>query len=379
MTVAFGRLRRSARAGAVLAVLAGMMSMGLQCPFTGGVVLPGEPITVVLGASATEGRAPFEIGFNAARALPPGGEFDSINWDFDDGVVINNSDAVDIDHVFEDGGTFTVKAYIFADGALYAVAEVDVTILAEAALTAEIAASAIAGNTPLTVQFAATATTSDDAGIASWAWDFGDKGASTQQNPTHTFATDGLRTVRLTVTDTRGRTAVATRRIANGDRIRFTTTKGQIVIALDWANAPRSCQNVMQYVAEGFYEGTIFHRVVRGFVIQWGGFTAQLEPKQTRDPVASESDNGLSNTRETVAMARTSDPDSATSQIYINMADNSGDLDYVDENNPGYTVFGTVVAGMAVAEQIEDVPVVTRNGLENVPVTPITVTAVGVE
>ena len=138
-----------------------------------------------------------------------------------------------------------------------------------------------------------------------------------------------------------------------GPRVALETDLGRIVIELDAERAPRTVANFLRYVREGFYDGTIFHRVVPGFVVQGGGFTADLVRKPTHPPIPNESDNGLSNRRGTVAMARTRDPDSATSQFYINLADNA----FLDHRPPaarpsGYTVFGRVVEGMDVVEAI---------------------------
>ena len=138
-----------------------------------------------------------------------------------------------------------------------------------------------------------------------------------------------------------------------GPRVALETDLGRIVIELDAERAPRTVENFLRYVREGFYDGTVFHRVVPGFVIQGGGYTARLERKPTHPPIPNESDNGLSNRRGTVAMARARDPDSATSQFFINLADNT----FLDHRPPvarpsGYTVFGRVVEGMDVVDAI---------------------------
>ncbi len=138
-------------------------------------------------------------------------------------------------------------------------------------------------------------------------------------------------------------------------KVRFETNMGTFVVALYPDKAPKTVDNFMKYVQGGFYDGTIIHRVVRGFVIQGGGYTPDGTPKQTLPPIPNESDNGLSNLRGTIAMARTQDPDSATSQFYINTADNTR-LDY-QNGKPGYTVFGKVIEGMDVIDKIEQQPV----------------------
>ena len=132
------------------------------------------------------------------------------------------------------------------------------------------------------------------------------------------------------------------------------TNLGDIRIELYDANAPKTVDNFLTYVRDGFYEDVIFHRVIPGFVIQGGGFTQAFERKQTRAPIPNESDNQLENERGTLSMARTSDPDSATSQFFINLSDNPP-LDYRN-GNWGYAVFGKVVDGMDVVDQIAALP-----------------------
>ena len=155
-------------------------------------------------------------------------------------------------------------------------------------------------------------------------------------------------------------------------RVRLTTSMGDIVIALDAAKAPLSVENFQQYVKDKHYEGTVFHRVIDNFMIQGGGFTAQMKQKNTRAPVALEASNGLKNDRGTVAMARTSNPNSATSQFFINLVDNAA-LNAPSPDGHGYTVFGKVVAGMDVVDKIKSVPVGNQGMHQNVPTTPITI------
>ncbi len=131
------------------------------------------------------------------------------------------------------------------------------------------------------------------------------------------------------------------------------TTLGNIVVELTPDRTPLTVENFLRYVDDGFYSGTIFHRVINGFMIQGGGFTPDLQQKPTREPVRNESDKGLSNTRGTIAMARTEDLHSATSQFYINVVDNAR----LDTYGGGYTVFGRVVEGMDVVDAIAQVPV----------------------
>ena len=151
------------------------------------------------------------------------------------------------------------------------------------------------------------------------------------------------------------------------------TTAGAIVLELDAQHAPRTVANFTQYVNDGFYPGTIFHRVIPGFMIQGGGFTKEQQQKTTRAPVAIESNNGLKNVRGSIAMARTSDPNSATAQFFINLVDNSF-LDYPGRDGNGYTVFGRVVEGMDVVDKIGATPTANRGGaFSNLPVTAIVI------
>jgi cyclophilin family peptidyl-prolyl cis-trans isomerase len=158
------------------------------------------------------------------------------------------------------------------------------------------------------------------------------------------------------------------------------TSLGSFTIELFKDQAPVSTQNFLQYVKEGFYPGTIFHRVVAGYVIQGGGFTEDLTEKHTRPPIQNEATNGLSNRRGTVAMARTRLLRSGTSQFYVNVADNRS-LDHTgfSPDEFGYAVFGRVVDGMDVVDHIATVPTTERGGMPNVPVTPVFIKGVTVK
>ncbi len=147
--------------------------------------------------------------------------------------------------------------------------------------------------------------------------------------------------------------------------IRLTTSLGTIDIELDAAKAPVTSKNFERYVTEGFYDGTIFHRVIKGFMIQGGGFTAGMNQKPTHEPIVNEAKNGLANAKYTISMARTSDPDSATAQFFINVADNDF-LNYAP-GNPGYAVFGKVVNGSDVVDQIARVSTGRRGWYDDVP------------
>jgi len=154
--------------------------------------------------------------------------------------------------------------------------------------------------------------------------------------------------------------------------VKLETSMGNIVIELDLQATPVTAKNFLEYVEAAFYDGTIFHRVIPNFMIQGGGFTADLKRKNTRSPIVNEAWNGPSNTRGTIAMARTNDPDSATSQFFINHIDNAP-LNYVDSAHPGYAVFGKVTEGMDVVDAIAAVKTATRNGMQDVPVEPVIV------
>ncbi len=155
--------------------------------------------------------------------------------------------------------------------------------------------------------------------------------------------------------------------------------ENKIVIELNPEKAPKTVANFLEYSKSGHYEGTIFHRVMSDFMIQGGGFTPELEKKPTNDPIENEANNGLSNKRGTIAMARTGDPHSASAQFFINVVDNDR-LDFKSKtgNGWGYCVFGKVVEGMDVVDRIREVEVTTKNGMENVPVNPVVIKAVKV-
>lgn len=151
-------------------------------------------------------------------------------------------------------------------------------------------------------------------------------------------------------------------------RVQLDTSKGVIVVELNPQATPKTTANFLAYVQSGFYANTIFHRVIKGFMIQGGGFTADMRQKPTQPPVVNEADNGLKNNIGTIAMARTNDPHSATAQFFINVADNVG-LDHKGKNarDWGYCVFGRVVQGIEVVRAIEAVPTTMRSGQQDVP------------
>jgi peptidyl-prolyl cis-trans isomerase A (cyclophilin A) len=158
-------------------------------------------------------------------------------------------------------------------------------------------------------------------------------------------------------------------------KVRLATSAGDIVIELDAAKAPGTVANFMSYVRAGHYDGTVFHRVIDGFMIQGGGMDARLREKPTKAPIKLEAGNGLSNVRGTLAMARTNNPDSATAQFFINVVDNPR----LDSFGGGYAVFGRVIEGMDVVDRIRAVPTQAQGMHQNVPITPITINKTSVE
>ena len=155
-------------------------------------------------------------------------------------------------------------------------------------------------------------------------------------------------------------------------RVRIETNHGIISLEFNPQAVPQTVKNFIQYVQDGFYDGTIFHRVIKGFMIQGGGLTADMQKKATRTPIPNEADNGLKNQRGTIAMARTMNPHSATSQFFINTVDNPF-LDHKGKNPKGwgYCVFGKVIDGMKVVETIENLPTTVKSGRRDVPINPV--------
>ena len=158
-------------------------------------------------------------------------------------------------------------------------------------------------------------------------------------------------------------------------RVKLETSQGEIVVELDPATAPKTVENFITYVKAGHYDGTLFHRVIAGFMIQGGGFDIDMRRKSTRPPIVNEADNGRSNQTGTIAMARTPDPHSASAQFFINVKDNTF-LDHRDKSAQGwgYCVFGKVVSGMNVVRAIENVPTANRAGMRDVPQSPVVIT-----
>ena len=155
-------------------------------------------------------------------------------------------------------------------------------------------------------------------------------------------------------------------------QVSLKTNLGEIVLELDQEKAPKSVDNFLQYVKSDFYKGTIFHRVIDGFMIQGGGFDAKMTQKPTRAPIQNEAKNGLPNARYSVAMARTGDPNSATAQFFINV-NNNNSLNHPNPDGHGYAVFGKVVRGMDVVDKIRGVATGNAGPFQNVPVKPVVI------
>ena len=166
---------------------------------------------------------------------------------------------------------------------------------------------------------------------------------------------------------------------ALAQKVKLATSAGDIVVELDAAKAPKTVDNFVRYVKAGHYDGTVFHRVIPGFMIQGGGMTPDMAEKPTRAPIPLEARNGLTNTRGTVAMARTADPNSATAQFFINVKDNDFLNAEQSRDGNGYTVFGKVVSGMDVVDKIRNVPTGSKGPYDDVPNTPVLIKKATVE
>ncbi|MDO9024661.1 MAG: peptidylprolyl isomerase [Zwartia sp.] len=163
--------------------------------------------------------------------------------------------------------------------------------------------------------------------------------------------------------------------MSTNPRVKMSTNQGDFIISLNAAKAPKTVENFLAYVKDGFFDGTIFHRVIDGFMIQGGGFEPGLKQKPTKAPVENEANNGLKNDKYTLAMARTSDPHSATAQFFINVANN----DFLNHTAPtaqgwGYAVFGEVVEGKDVIDKMKGVPTANSGFHQNVPTNDVVIT-----
>lgn len=168
--------------------------------------------------------------------------------------------------------------------------------------------------------------------------------------------------------------SVANVQAQDAPKVKLATSMGDIVVQLDPAKAPKTVENFLAYVNDKHYDGTVFHRVINGFMIQGGGFTADMLPKTTRPPIPLEANNGLKNDTYTIAMARTGNPNSATSQFFINVKDNAM-LNAPSPDGHGYAVFGKVIEGTAVVDKIKAVATGNKGPHQNVPTTPVTITS----
>ena len=167
--------------------------------------------------------------------------------------------------------------------------------------------------------------------------------------------------------------SIAPAQAQEAPKVKIATSMGDIVVQLDPAKAPKTVENFLAYVNDKHYDGTVFHRVINGFMIQGGGFTPDLQQKPTKAPIVLEANNGLKNDNYTIAMARTNNPNSATSQFFINVKDNAM-LNATGEGN-GYAVFGKVIAGTDVVDKIKGVATSNKGPHQNVPTTPVTITS----
>jgi cyclophilin family peptidyl-prolyl cis-trans isomerase len=160
--------------------------------------------------------------------------------------------------------------------------------------------------------------------------------------------------------------SLATQAWAEQVKVLMQTNQGDIKLVLDKEKAPITVENFVNYANDGFYDGTIFHRVIKGFMIQGGGYTPEMQKKKTREPIQNEAKNGLKNTRGSIAMARTPPPHTATAQFFINLKDNAF-LDYPGQDGWGYAVFGKVTEGMDVVNAIKGVETTSKAGHSDVP------------
>lgn len=165
--------------------------------------------------------------------------------------------------------------------------------------------------------------------------------------------------------------------VLSAPQVELVTSEGKIVLELNADKAPKTVANFLRYAKEGFYNGTVFHRTIRGFMVQGGGFDTQLKQKETHSPIQNEAANGLTNLRGTIAMARTGDPHSATAQFFINHRDNAA-LDYPSRDGWGYAVFGKVTVGMDVVDKIAQAPTGYIKGMQDVPFRNIVIQSVNI-
>jgi len=346
--------------------LSGMWALLAGCP----AVQPLEPAEVTVSASTTQGKVPLTVGFFLSWSVSPQGRVVSASWDFGDGTysrAIPFEAATSVRHTFAEPGVYDVRVMVFTEDGELVSNTVRIVASAGQSPTARISGPTgrrIAMDTaPL--RFDGRDSSDPDGWITAYHWEFGDGATASGAVVEHTYRASGDFVVRLRVTDDSGNTATASKivhiakpqvrmviEIAQADRT--------ILLELDAARAPLSVENFLRYVDDGFYDGrdgqgaTIFHRIEPWTstipLVQGGGMTIEHEPKETREPIKNEAANGLSNMRGTIGMARTEEWDSATSQFYINAADNT-DFD------GRYAVFGKVIEGMEAIDAMLDLPV----------------------
>lgn len=198
--------------------------------------------------------------------------------------------------------------------------------------------------------------------------------SSTAQQAVLTCKVSAVGPIDLVVKDATGQVVYTAALAVPKPQVTLLTSKGSVVLELEPAVVPVTVDNFLGYVNSGYYQGTLFHRVISGFVVQGGGYTTGMVQKPGQlSPIVLETNKGLSNTEGTVAMARRNDPDTATSEFYINLKDNNLALDYKSSTEPGYAVFGTVVQGMDIVKTIASVPTATRDGFADVPTEDVTI------
>lgn len=327
---------------------AGWIATGsLPVSVTAPNALPEAAFVVEEVVDADDLAQPLVKRFNASRSADPDGVVLSFLWDFGDGTSGEGEVA---EHTFSRSGRYVVRLVVVDDrGGEDTVTR---TVLA----SSDPVASFMAARDPAvdrTFSFDASASFAPEGSIVNYEWDFGDgTDAATGRDVRHTYADPEDFTVLLTVTNDAGVSASTSRVVLS--LVRLETSQGDIVFEFV-DDAPVSTANFLQYVDDGFYEGTIFHRVVPDFAVQGGAFLPDMVPQEgLRDPIVNEFSPERSNVRGTVAVAKVGgDPNSGTSQFFINLVDNSENL---DNQNGGFTVFATVIRGMDVADAIAAVP-----------------------
>ncbi len=337
----------------------------LGCP----PIQPDEPLEVRIQASATEGKAPLAVSLSLWWSGSSEPSVASVTWNFGDGSYSRSipvDAAAPMGYTFTNSGVYAVRATAFMATGEVVSDTIQITVSAgkppTARITGPLGERIAMWASPLS--FDGSASADPDGSILEYKWQFGDGTAATGRAVEHTYRGSGAFTVRLTVADDNGNTDSAEKTVQIAKpQVRMLVgvagLDGQVTIELDPTRAPISVENFLQYVDDGFYDGrdgqgaTIIHRVEAWTsqipLVQGGGMTIDRELKETRDPIKNESGNGLSNKRGTIAMARTQEWDSATSQFYVNVGDNTG-------FDGQYAVFGKIVGGMEIIDGMLDLP-----------------------